>query len=257
MTGCSVCYSEDTLQVYSITNFCHSCMWIRIQNNVPSNTHTHTHTHVFTQQDLSTGQSCERWVPAPIQTDPDSLTDPNSTPLGFRTLVLPGDDSGLPGPCLRVFYDNPTRINNIWIPVRETHNIRDTLNLFFAHKFSVGYSFKLRVLFLDCVCMNVLWATLYYWVFYGAKFWQYGCYWITVQWAMIQTLRVIVEGCSMKVLTYVLLEGAKTLLKVHWTQGTNMETKHKMQPCQRSSCSVTIHTGPGNETRKSRSRGVA
>ena len=77
---------------------------------------------------------------------------------------------------------------------------------------------------------------------------------------MIQILRVSVEGCNMNALTYVLLgEGAKTLLKVHWTQGMNMETKHKMQPCQRSSCSVTSHTGPGNETKnkKDRSRGVA
>jgi len=162
MTGCSVYYSEDTLQVYNITNFCHLCMWIRIQNNVPSNTHTHTpththtHTHVFTQQDLSTGQSCRPWVPAPIQTDPDSLIDPNSTPLGFRTLNLPGDDSGQPGPCVRVFYDNPTSINNIYIPVRETHNIRDILNLFFCPQISIGYSFKLGVIFLDYVYMNVL-----------------------------------------------------------------------------------------------------
>ena len=143
----------------------------------------------------ATGQSCERWVPAPIQTDPDSLIDPNSTPLGFRSLVLPGDDSGLPGPCVRVFYDNPTRINNIYIPVRETHTLRDILNVFFAHKFSISY--KLRVLPFDCICMNVLLAEVYQvcCVVPNSKFWQYGCYWIAT---IIQILRVSVEGSNMK-----------------------------------------------------------
>ena len=69
----------------------------------------------------STGQPCTVWTPAPVQTDPASLTNPGGTPLGFRSLILPGAGNQNPTRCVRVFYDNTTNADYIYIPVSEMH----------------------------------------------------------------------------------------------------------------------------------------
>ena len=56
------------------------------------------------------------WEPAPNDNSLES-----STPLGFRSEILPGDDSEDPDPCVRVFYPNETSNNYIQVLVSEVH----------------------------------------------------------------------------------------------------------------------------------------
>ena len=86
---------------------------------VPPSPHTHTYTHMH--KVLCTGQPCTVWTFAPVQTDPASLTNPGGTPLGFRSLILPGAGSQNPTRCVRVFYDNTTNPDYISVLVSEMH----------------------------------------------------------------------------------------------------------------------------------------
>ena len=54
-------------------------------------------------------QTCCQWVPQPIDTDPQSLNDPNGTPLGFLLAEYRGTDSNLPDYCVRFDYPTPLR----------------------------------------------------------------------------------------------------------------------------------------------------
>lgn len=58
-----------------------------------------------------TTQMCCRWVEQPNDTNPNSLNDPNGTPLGFLLDQYRGTDSNLPDLCVRVNF--PTPLKNI------------------------------------------------------------------------------------------------------------------------------------------------
>ena len=58
-------------------------------------------------------QMCCDWAPQPFDTNPNSLDDPNGTPLGFSLLEYHGTDSDQPDLCVRVSY--PTSLNNVRI----------------------------------------------------------------------------------------------------------------------------------------------
>ena len=73
----------------------------------------------------NTGQPCTVWAPAPVQTDPASLTNPGGTPLGFRSLTLPGAGSQNQGHCVRVFYDNTTNTDYIFVAVSEMYDCQE------------------------------------------------------------------------------------------------------------------------------------
>ena len=88
-------------------------------NYVPPSPHTHTYTHMH--KVLCIGQPCTVWTPAPVQTDPASLTNPGGTPLGFRSLILPGAGSQNSTRCVRVFYDNTINPDYISVLVSEMH----------------------------------------------------------------------------------------------------------------------------------------
>lgn len=47
----------------------------------------------------------DTWTDQPYQTDPDSLNDPNGTPVGFDTITFPGTDEVNPrAPCVQVTF---------------------------------------------------------------------------------------------------------------------------------------------------------
>ena len=55
-----------------------------------------------------TAQSiCCNWVTQPVDTNPESLNDPDGTPLGFSLLEYRGTDSNQPNLCVQVSYPTP------------------------------------------------------------------------------------------------------------------------------------------------------
>ena len=66
-------------------------------------------------------QMCCRWVDQFNDMNPNSLNDPNGTPLGFLLDQYRGTDSNLPDLCVRVFFPTPLR-NIRYIVVSVSHN---------------------------------------------------------------------------------------------------------------------------------------